>query len=95
MDRQTIFRAIDLERSRQEAKFGPVDTCANYDLPPGFKLCVLSEEVGEVARLVCDDRHAKAGREAKQPTIWDFISELVQVAAVAVAWLESLPDPDA
>ena len=55
-----------------------VDDCSSLDVPPIVKVAVLTEETGEVARAVLDDDTA------------DLIRELVQVAAVAVAWLESL-----
>lgn len=71
---------VRVERARQEqlkaeGKFAA--TCAD-DIPAGAKLAVLVEEVGEVARAICE-RDPEAMRE-----------ELVQVAAVAVAWVEAL-----
>jgi NTP pyrophosphatase (non-canonical NTP hydrolase) len=70
--------AIRVERMRQErlkaaGKFAatPAD-----DIPDTDKLPMLVEEVGEVARAICDG----VGRYA----------ELVQVAALALAWLEYL-----
>lgn len=50
------------------------------------KLRVLAEEVGEVAEAI-DQLEAKP--QSKQAKA-HFVTELVQVAAVAVAWLESL-----
>lgn len=44
-----------------------------------IKLAVLTEEVGEVARAICDDEGEVRLR-----------AELIQVAAVAVAWAETL-----
>jgi NTP pyrophosphatase (non-canonical NTP hydrolase) len=78
---------VALERSRQErlkasGKFAA--TCADALMSPAEKLAVLVEEVGEVARHLCDAR-APDGIDAQ-----GLRDELTQVAAVAVAWLESL-----
>ena len=69
------------ERDKQDAKWG-----ANRKLHPLEWNVILGEEVGEVARAIleggldCEDvEHRMRLRE-----------ELVQVAAVAVAWLEAL-----
>jgi hypothetical protein len=84
MDRLDAYRHIDAERSAQIAKWsgehpwGEGD-CSSAAVAPIVKSAVLAEECGEVARAVLDqesDDHLRA--------------ELVQVAAVAVAWLESL-----
>lgn len=48
--------------------------------PDGVKLAVLTEEVGEVARALLDRESPERLR-----------AELVQVAAVATAWAETLP----
>lgn len=64
-------------------------TCADAELSPGEKLAVLVEEVGEVARALSEDAgnaNDKHGVELRR--------ELVQVAAVAVAWAESLMPED-
>lgn len=60
-------------------------TCKAARVSHEKKLAVLTEEVGEVARAIQDlwaDR-----TEAKRAHLRE---ELVQVAAVAVAWLESM-----
>lgn len=77
-----LFREISDERERQEelkasGRFS--ETCADAGMSPTLKLAVLTEEVGEVARCLCDGDSNARLRE-----------ELVQVAAVAMAWLESL-----
>ena len=72
---------VAAERLRQEGlkASGRFDaTCADNTLSAGQKLAILVEEVGEVARAICD-RDPEHMRE-----------ELVQVAAVAVAWVEAL-----
>lgn len=68
--------------AREQAAGRRYSTCADPYMPGGddVRLAVLVEEVGEVARAILDrpgSRHGVRG-------------ELVQVAAVAVAWLESV-----
>ena len=83
MKRADIWDAVIDERRAQLAKWGGVHPwgsgdCSSLTLPPEVKVMVLTEEVGEVARAALE-RDPDALR-----------LELVQVAAVAVAWLESL-----
>lgn len=78
----SVLDAIVLERARQEELF-PGSTCA-ADIGGYLKLAVLTEEVGEVARELCD-----AANNRREPSD-NLITELIQVAAVAVAWAESL-----
>lgn len=77
--------AVWTERMRQEDKFGYDGTCANPNMAPLRALAILTEENGEVARELCDafneDRVIDYGR---------LRTELVQVAAVAVAWIEGI-----
>ena len=83
MTRGEIWAAILAERARQAEKWagdhawGHGD-CSSAGVVPSVKVAVLGEEYGEVARAVLD--HDPETLRA----------ELVQVAAVAVAWLESL-----
>ncbi len=82
-DREAIFEDISRERERQSVKFyGPhawgSGDCSSHDVAPMTKVGVLTEELGEVARAVLDHDNDQLG------------VELVQLAAVAVAWLESL-----
>lgn len=79
--------AVDVlkERARQEnlktaGRFKW--TAADEDCPEHVRLGMLVEEVGEVARAV------QGGHDAG-----DLRTELTQVAAIAVAWLEGL-DPN-
>jgi NTP pyrophosphatase (non-canonical NTP hydrolase) len=53
-------------------------------MPDEQKLAVLVEEVGEVARELCESR-----AESRSPDS-NLKTELIQLAAVAVAWSESL-----
>jgi len=84
MSRLDILNAISTERNRTEERqaMGELDwTAASPDCPDILRLAALVEEVGEVARAIHDGAHGiEPGVEI----------ELLQVAAVAVAWLESL-----
>lgn len=76
-----IVAAIDAERTRQREKWGGlhawgVGDCSSKHVPAVVKAAVLAEECGEVARAVLDGDSDQLFRE------------LVQVAAVAVAWME-------
>lgn len=81
MKRADVFGLIDAERERQaerwagEHAWGSGD-CSSGAVPVAVKVAVLLEEAGEVARAVLDGK----GQEMRD--------ELVQVAAVAVAWIE-------
>ncbi len=84
MKRRLIFDAISTERERQQALWDHphdwgIGDCSNPELPDTLKMVILAEEGGEVARAVLE-------RDTNQ-----LQEELVQVAAVAVAWLESFP----
>lgn len=72
-----IFEAIAAERDNQNAKWGE-GSIRDRSLAVGYT--VLGEEVGEVARAILEG-------DAEGLRL-----ELVQVAAVAVAILESLGD---
>jgi hypothetical protein len=70
------------ERDRQEALGDERPgwrTCADPLMPDNEKAVVLGEEYGEVCRALLDDDASGLRRE------------LAHVAAVAVAWMESLP----
>lgn len=80
-DTALIFSEILIERGRQEhlrasGKFK--ETCASASMPASEKYVVLGEEVGEIAQAILHDDTA------------NLREELIQVAAVCVAWLESL-----
>jgi NTP pyrophosphatase (non-canonical NTP hydrolase) len=81
-DRAAIFDLISLERDRQHEiwkhshDWGRGD-CSSPYVAVTTKAAVLAEECGEVARAVLEHDEAALRRE------------LVQVAAVAVAWLET------
>lgn len=81
--REPIYSDIDAERERQAAKWGGrhpwgVGDCSSLGVADTVKAAVLAEECGEVARAVLDSDPES------------LRTELIQVAAVAVAWLEAL-----
>lgn len=78
-----ILEDIRAERFRQDEKWGVQDH--------GSLLwnAILGEEVGEVSKCLLEISWAKTPEEAQR--LFDHLKEeLVQVAAVAVAWHESL-----
>jgi hypothetical protein len=84
-----VFAAIHAERERQAEllRKGQIGFDVAHPLPDARrKFRVLLEEVGEVAKE-CDQLE----QTPKSRTVWPFLrEELIQVAAVCVAWLESL-----
>ena len=81
MIRADVYALIDAERDQQAIKWGgPHDwgqgDCSSADVADVVKAAVLSEEAGEVSRAVLDGKGLQR--------------ELVQAAAVCVAWLESM-----
>jgi NTP pyrophosphatase (non-canonical NTP hydrolase) len=72
-----VLRDVIAERGRQDTKWG--DQSGHAD---ELWLTILSEEVGEAAKEVLD---------ARFDNTWaDLRKELVQVAAVVVAWIEAI-----
>lgn len=80
MTREHVMQLIDLERDRQDKKWG-----ANRSLGNLLWAVILGEEVGEVSNALLEGRLYEEGT-----TSLDLEKELTQVAAVAIAWLESL-----
>lgn len=83
MNRADVYAAIDAERVRQAEKWGGphlwgVGDCSSGAVDSTVKAAVLAEECGEVARAVLDSDPES------------LRNELIQVAAVAVAWLEGM-----
>lgn len=92
-----VLREVEAERVRQErlkseGKF-PWSCADNYDpsvpyampISHAAKFAVLAEEFGEVAREVCELQNPYGKGDDRK-----LRQELLQVAAVAVAWAESL-----
>ncbi len=89
MGRVDAVRLILKERQRQDqlrdAGRFPF-TCADDGLDDAQRLAVLTEEVGEVARCLCERINGNVTLEGP----YQLRNELVQVAAVAMAWIEYL-----
>jgi hypothetical protein len=97
-----VLGDIAIERTRQEqlresGKF--LWTCASLAISLDRKLSVLHEEVGEVAKEIVDigitdDKYRKESMEfpwyRKRDLLIRLRKELVQVAAVCVAWCEAI-----
>jgi hypothetical protein len=86
--RMEVLRDVINERHRQEdlkaaGKFPA--TCADNTISDETKCAVLTEENGEVARVLCERACGKPGGSDD-----NLYEELVQVAAVAIAWCEAL-----
>lgn len=71
---------IQDELLRATRKHGIDRTPLNPEMPPASKLIILVEEIGEVARAMTYD----------EGSIPQLKAELVQVAAMAMAWWFSL-----
>ena len=84
MIRDAAIALVVAERERQvklwdrRHDWGKGD-CSSLLVQPIVKVAVLTEECGEVARAVLD-----------MSPVDDLRDELAQVAAICVAWLESL-----
>lgn len=83
MTRDQAITLVHAERDRQTTKWaGEHDwgagDCSSRNVEPITKAAVLAEECGEVARAVLDGNDVS------------LRAELAQVAAVALAWLESM-----
>jgi NTP pyrophosphatase (non-canonical NTP hydrolase) len=84
----SIAELIADERDRQEGKARAGEfawTCSDPDVSHEQRLAVLVEEVGEVARAVL-------GASGAVSDGGNLRRELVEVAAVAVAWLEAMEE---
>lgn len=77
------------ERARQDVKWKRVP--GNWPDSDGTKLAVLIEEVGEIARELLESGVIHRGK----PPRAHLRDELVQVAAVAVSWIETLLNVEA
>jgi NTP pyrophosphatase (non-canonical NTP hydrolase) len=89
-----VFARIAQERLRQEELFHAGHhsfTCSSLIADDNRKLRVLMEEVGEVARSI-DLLEGLTVKRAIEKELNNLRDELTQVAAVAVAWLESMED---
>jgi len=78
-----IIQEILAERKRQNEQFG----VQNHD-PARWSL-ILNEEVGEANKEVCEYEFATRTAD-EQIRLQNLRTELIQVAAVALAFIESL-----
>lgn len=77
MSMEQVFGEVAIERARQNEKWGE----QNHD---DYRwLAILTEEIGELAQAILHDEFG--GRAAGTRN-----DELIQVAAVAVQWLECI-----
>jgi NTP pyrophosphatase (non-canonical NTP hydrolase) len=84
-----VLQDVLVERQRQTESWGMTKgDCAQPSTPDTRRLGILMEEVGEVAELVNDD--GIIGDRPRGVVVKEMYEELVQVAAVAVAWCEGL-----
>lgn len=81
MTRLSILNSIVDERVRQDEKWGD-----QSEHPATFWYAVLGEEVGEVANAILNDAKLPWYNQDDKA----IEKELIQVAAVAVAWLEAM-----
>lgn len=102
MGTEDVLRDVGVERIRQEnlrqsGKF--LWSCAAIGVSPDRKLSVLSEEVGEVAKEVVElgitaDKYEKEQLvfplHRKHTHMFRIRKELIEVAAVCVAWVEAI-----
>lgn len=75
MSQVEVLNEVASERARQDARWGEQN---HEDLVWG---AILGEEVGEVSQAMLEDRFGRGG---------NLREELLQVAAVAVAWVECI-----
>lgn len=78
--------AVQAEAIRAHLKHGD-NSLLNPGMPWGLKLAALMEEVGEVAHELTYDQ---AVGPARGPDRDRLVKELLQVASVALSWVESL-----
>jgi hypothetical protein len=78
---QLTLAAVSAEALRAHLKHGE-RSLLNPEMPDGLKLAALVEEIGEVAELLTYDKVRDDATELEM--------ELLQVASVALSWVESL-----
>jgi hypothetical protein len=94
-----IYAEVRAERERAHAKHGDT-SMEGLPAMDMTRLSVLVEEVGEVAREFNEARHRTHQAllpQAERETSVDRAAlrkELIQVAAMAVAWIDVLGGPD-
>ena len=89
---EVALASVAAERDRQDARKAEgrfLFTCADEGLSLAEKCTILGEEYGEVAREALTNSKRRLARDT-EGTDASLYKELAQVAAVAVAWMESL-----
>lgn len=79
-----ILNEVKEERKQQHRRWG------EQNHAPAPYSVILNEEVCEVNQLVCDYTFTDGGTKDKAWLARNLREELVQVAAVAVQWIEAL-----
>jgi len=79
---ENIFAEIREERQKQDIKWG------EQNHKPVEWIAILTEEVGEASKSALEAHFRKCYRDAEE--LGNYRAELIQVAAVAVAMIESL-----
>lgn len=86
-----IYKDIHEERLRAHAKHAAAgNSMEGRPWSDPYWLPVLVEEVGEVAQQLCDMRSLAASVESERQGLEWLRSELVQVAAMATAWIDAV-----
>lgn len=83
-ERFDVYAEVRAERERAHAKHGDTSMEA-FPVDDMNRLAILVEEVGEVAMEFNDARHDDQGVD-----VWALRKELIQVAAMAVAWADEI-----
>jgi len=80
-----VLRDIMIERVKQDDKW------SEQNHAPEWWMQILMEEVGEAAKALLEASFSVSGKQLKAEPAWliDYRKELVQVAAVAIAAIES------
>lgn len=79
---ESIFEEIKVERLKQDVKWG----IQNHK--PIEWIAILTEEVGEVSKAALEEHFKKCYWDLTM--LKEYRKELIQVAAVAIAMIESL-----
>ena len=85
MEQARILNEIKIERMRQDKKWGAIASRSHEHL---YWLAVLMEEVGEVATAIWEFVTNREKVQGVNHPIEPIKTELIQCAAVIVAWLE-------
>jgi hypothetical protein len=87
-----VLEDVRDERYRQERlkKEGKFDTTCADQMRDCERLTVLAEEFGEVSREVCTEMGVNAASNDRRT--FNLRAELIQTAAVCVAWVEAIDE---